>query len=159
GGAAVTSLVVVLGLAVGGDGANDSRAADVMRLFHDMLKDLSSADVETRKKGIVDLNAAAGQTFSAVHHLTQALKDPEPDVRARAARALADAGSLRQAIPMLIVSLRDTNREVRVEAAVALGNIGPLTADVVPALTQALNDPVLEVGTRAATALGIIGPA
>ena len=79
---------------------------------------------------------------AAVPALITALDDPDRDVRAQAARALARMGPQAEAaIPALIDALDDDNKEVRQGAARALGQIGPSAEDAVPALMQALKDP------------------
>lgn len=79
---------------------------------------------------------------AAVPELVIALEDPDRDVRAQAARALARMGpQAEDAIPALIEALDDDDKEVRQGAARALGQIGPLAEEAVPALVQALKDP------------------
>jgi HEAT repeat protein len=153
---ALVSLAILSFCEVAHGGSNDSRAAEIARLFADMVNDLHSPDLQVRKQAVMDLDAAASKMFTAVRSLDQALKDPNAEVRAKSARTLADIGVLREAVPGLIAALRDVSKEVRVEAAMALGNIGPVTTEVVPALTQALNDPDLEVAIKAMAALGMI---
>lgn len=79
---------------------------------------------------------------AAVPSLVATLQDPDRDVRAQAARALARMGPRAEpAIPALIAALNDSDQEVRMGAARALGQIGPPAAEAVPDLIEALKDP------------------
>lgn len=79
---------------------------------------------------------------AAVPSLVETLEDPDREVRAQAARALARMGPRAEpAIPALIAALNDSDKEVRMGAARALGQIGPAAAEAVPDLIQALKDP------------------
>ncbi|HEX5444138.1 MAG TPA: HEAT repeat domain-containing protein [Pirellulales bacterium] len=79
---------------------------------------------------------------ASVPSLVEILQDPDRDVRAQAARALARMGPRAEpAIPALIAALNDSDKEVRMGAARALGQIGPPAAEAVPDLIQALKDP------------------
>lgn len=72
--------------------------------------------------------------------LEKAARDPDPDVRAAAARALGDLG-VRSAVPILISMLEDDRGFVRDAAAHALGQLGDQTA--VPALIRKLKEQAL----------------
>jgi HEAT repeat protein len=79
---------------------------------------------------------------SAVPALIESLADPNPTVRAQAARALARMGPKgHAAVPALILALEDETAAVRVNAARALGQIGPEAQEAVPVLIRALRDP------------------
>lgn len=79
---------------------------------------------------------------AAVPSLVETLQDPDRDVRAQAARALARMGPRAEpAIPALIAALNDSDKEVRMGAARALGQIGPPAAEAVPDLIKAIKDP------------------
>lgn len=79
---------------------------------------------------------------AAVPSLVETLQDPDRDVRAQAARALARMGPRAEpAIPALIAALNDSDKEVRMGAARALGQIGPAAAEAVPDLIKAIKDP------------------
>jgi hypothetical protein len=79
---------------------------------------------------------------AAVPQLTQALSDPNPLVRQRAADVLARIGpDAKDAVPALIRTLGDRDEEVRKAATRALGEIGPGAAEAVPRLIEALREP------------------
>lgn len=80
---------------------------------------------------------------AATPSLIEGLADPNPMVRALAARSLARMGSrAHTAVPALIIALEDEDVGVRRNAARALGQIGPEAREAVPALMRALRDPV-----------------
>ncbi len=82
------------------------------------------------------------------------LLDPDPDVRATAAKAFV-AIRAREAVPVLIRSLEeDPFAPARANAAWALGQTGRGTGPVVTALREALRDEDTWVRLRAVTALG-----
>jgi hypothetical protein len=79
---------------------------------------------------------------AAVPQLTQALSDPNPLVRKRAADVLARIGpDAKDAVPALIRTLGDRDEDVRKAATRALGEIGPGAAEAVPRLIEALREP------------------
>ena len=82
------------------------------------------------------------------------LKDPDPWVRAQAARRL---GMIQpapvEAIPTLIKMLGHKESESRRAAVAALGSFGPLAKDAVMPLNAALSDPDPAVRTLADEAL------
>ncbi|HVA47205.1 MAG TPA: HEAT repeat domain-containing protein [Pirellulales bacterium] len=79
---------------------------------------------------------------AAVPALLDTLADPDPDVRAQAAHALARMGQKAEpAVPALIHALDDPNQDVRQGAARALGQIGSGAEEAVPALIKAIKDP------------------
>lgn len=79
---------------------------------------------------------------AAVPALIDTLHDPDQEVRAQAAQALARMGpKAGPAIDALVHALDDPNADVRRGAARALGQIGPEAEDAVPALIQAIRDP------------------
>jgi hypothetical protein len=85
--------------------------------------------------------------------LVAALKDPDPDLRERAAEVLGKIGDSR-AVEPLVLALGDPFSSVRERAADALGKIG--TRAVEP-LIAALKDADSNFRERAAGALGKIG--
>ena len=93
--------------------------------------------------------------------LVDLLQDPDPALRALAARTFWGMGARAggSAVPPLADALGDADVSVRVGAAMALDNMGPVAAPAVPALVRALRDPDAKVRPWAARALGSIGPA
>jgi HEAT repeat protein len=82
------------------------------------------------------------------------LRDPSPQVRARAAEALA--AFEQRGIPALTTTLGDAEYVVRVSAAQALVRIGPTL--VVPAMVEALRSKEAPIRANAAVVLGAFGP-
>jgi HEAT repeat protein len=77
---------------------------------------------------------------NAVPTLISTLNDPNPRVRAEAARALARIGpQATEAVQPLIARLDDPDEEVRQAAARALGQVGPAAAPAVPALISLID--------------------
>jgi HEAT repeat protein len=93
--------------------------------------------------------------------LVELLRDPDPALRALAARTFWGMGARAGggAVVPLAEALADPEVSVRVSAAMALDNMGPAAAAAVPALIKALRDPDAKVRPWAARALGSIGPA
>lgn len=85
------------------------------------------------------IDALARIGSDAVDPLIEALRDPEPMVRAAAARSLAVIGpEASRAVPALMQALDDRDDRVRIAAARALGQIGPAAREAVPALLEVL---------------------
>jgi HEAT repeat protein len=79
---------------------------------------------------------------AAVPALVDTLHDPDQEVRAQAAQALARMGAkAAPAVDALVHALDDPNEEVRRGAARALGQIGSEAEEAVPALIKAIKDP------------------
>ena len=90
--------------------------------------------------------------------MRQALKNPEPAVRAQAAQLLVRIGPAEShaAIPTLIELLNGTEISPCLQAAQALGRIGPEAKAAIPSLVELLDDP--RVAPVAIPALLQIGP-
>jgi HEAT repeat protein len=90
-----------------------------------------------------------------------ALSDPNPAVRERAADALgaAEGAEAASAAAALSKALGDQTDTVRWRAARALARLGPSADVAVPALSQALSDSSPLVRAHAALALGAVGKA
>lgn len=87
----------------------------------------------------------SGQVVSGAElpALLQALKNPDPEKRARAAVRLGQAGSptaLKKVLPALVLALKDDSVAVRLAAIAALGNLGQKAEEAVPALASALHE-------------------
>src|SRR5690349_2744826 len=85
------------------------------------------------------------------------LQDPNPEVRARAARELGKRGSdAAGSVDKLTQALKSADADERQSAATALGKIGEPANVAVPALIEALSDAEWPVRRAAALALGEI---
>jgi HEAT repeat protein len=115
--------------------------------------------IDLEKKGQVSLDASqlqsdANPVSSPLSTVIDSLKDPDPWVRAQAARRLAMIHPApMEAIPTLIKMLGDKETESRRAAVAALGSFGHLAKDAVLPLNSALSDPDPAVRTLAAEAL------
>jgi HEAT repeat protein len=104
-------------------------------------------EMRKEKRGKVTLDAAdlRSEPASATTPLAAVvdmLGDPDPWMRAQAARRLAMVHPAPvETIPTLIRMLDDKEAESRRAAAAALGSFGPLAKDAAPRLRQALADP------------------
>ena len=117
------------------------------------LRDASHAKVEVRLSALADLGRWATGAGGArvVDKLLDVLRaDSSPQVRARAAVALADADA-RRALPRLVEALGDPETGVRQMVVLALGELGSKSeVDVVRAL---LDDPSAALRFQALVAL------
>jgi HEAT repeat protein len=115
--------------------------------------------IEMEKKGQVtldstELKAESDSYKTPLSTVVQSLKDPDPWVRAQAARRLALVHPAPvDTIPTLIAMLDDKDVEVRRAAAAALGSFGPLARSAVPTLHTLLADPDTGVSQIAGEAL------
>jgi hypothetical protein len=115
--------------------------------------------LELEKKGQVTLDAAELKSESdsyttPLSTVIQSLKDPDPWVRAQAARRLAMVHPAPvETIPTLIAMLDEKDVESRRAAAAALGSFGPFAREAIPPLNKALSDPDNSVSQIAAEAL------
>jgi len=115
--------------------------------------------IELEKKNQVTLDSAQLRADSdsyttPLSTVVESLKDPDPWVRAQAARRLGMVHPAPvEVIPTLITMLDDKNIECRRAGAAALGSFGPLAREAVPALNRSLADPDNTVSQIAAEAL------
>lgn len=117
-----------------------------MKAEEDGSYDSLKGELDKEKKDSAWLNASDFSGDSAgsapVSAVRDSLKDPNPWVRAQAARQI---GTLRpapvEAIPDLITMMGENIPESRRAAAAALGSFGPLAQSAVRELTTALSDP------------------
>ena len=86
-----------------------------------------------------------------IARLIAALKDPDADVRANLAQALAKIGPT--AVEPLIGALSDALSERRAGAALALGLIGTSAKAALPKLLELLDDKETEVRRHASQAI------
>ena len=127
-----------------------------LSFYREELRHAASSD---RAEIVRSIGSFRGDALSAVGDLSEALIDPEQDVRAAAAWALSQVGPpAASAVPALAAALTDPNPRVRCLAAIALREIGPHATNAVPALAKALGDSEPSVRAPAAQALGAIGP-
>jgi HEAT repeat protein len=116
-------------------------------------------EIDLEKKGQVtldpgELRAESDSYATPLSSVIQSLKDPDPWVRAQAARRLGMVHPAPvETIPTLIDMLGDKEVESRRAAAAALGSFGPLAREAIPALTKALADPDNGVSLLAGDAL------
>jgi HEAT repeat protein len=84
----------------------------------------------------------------------EAQSDSQPEVRARAVRALSNVGpAVPEVVPALISALEDPDAGVRGQAALALLKFGPEAKEAIPALEAAQTDSDKTVRDLAAKAL------
>ena len=153
------------------------------------VSDLQQGEVGVRRQAARSLAEAdtAPAGAESIPALSQALRDPDPEVRRLSAYALSRSGSqAAAALPPLESLLQDPDESVRLAAAyaitaiapgdpapvgvltkaaeggdaraiIALGRIGPPAADAVPALITGLHSQSSLVRIKAAEALGRIG--
>jgi HEAT repeat protein len=89
-----------------------------------------------------------------IEHWLRALRDPDANIRKRAADVLGNVGPADPTIvPELASALKDPSRTVREAAVVALLKMGPAAKDAAPALVEASRDSDAKVRSHAAKAL------
>ncbi|MFN0051431.1 MAG: protein kinase domain-containing protein [Planctomycetales bacterium] len=88
--------------------------------------------------GIAASSVQSGQPLAQTEaQLVAGLQDPQPAVRAFAARTLGESGpAAGAAVPRLVGLLEDSDPQVRAAAAQALGQIGPATDTVLAPLRK-----------------------
>ena|GEM_PF-1884943 len=100
-----------------------------------------------------------GDEEGAVTRRTEALKGPDANARAEAARALGELGpTARAAAPALVEALADSDGLVRVHAAAALGRVGGPLKEALPVLLEGRNDPDDRIRDAAQAGWNDIGP-
>lgn len=99
--------------------------------FSHLLKD---KDCALRRWGAIGLLALGSKATIATTDLTNALKDPAPDVRLTAAEALFNLGLGKQAEPVLIKLLSHESLIIRYETLLTLCRIGPAAQACLPYL-------------------------
>ena len=110
------------------------------------------------REDVVDALAAAGAP--AVPHLAAALAERDPDLRARAARALAKIGvASRDAVPALLASVEDDDPNVGSSAVRALDEIGFVPRGALPRLIDiAKSRKDVYLRAWSVRAIGAVGP-
>lgn len=84
----------------------------------------------------------------------EAQTDGQPEVRARAVRAIANVGpEIPEVVPALVEALADPVADIRRQAAAALLKFGPGARAAIPALTEAQSDADETVRSLATKAL------
>ncbi len=124
------------------------RASARPRGWRAMRQLRGQADVATRLNAVRTL--VEEKTPLAVEELITALRDPIPEVRREAAKALGAIGDPR-AVPALLQLLKDPASGLTLEAAEALGAIG--SPDATDELTMLLDDERIEARIAACQAL------
>lgn len=78
---------------------------------------------------------------TALPSLVVLLRDPDPEMRVMAAKAIARIGpEASDAVPPLVAAMNDSNPDVRKYVIRALGQIGPKASPAIPALVQELKE-------------------
>ncbi|MEX0702861.1 MAG: HEAT repeat domain-containing protein [Planctomycetales bacterium] len=114
-------------------------------------------DEFARHDAAAALGAFEAHAERVVPVLAARLRDPDVEMRRRAAAALGRLGTkAKSALPDLIALLED--EQIREAAATALGGLGAEAAPAVPALAKLLEIDELDCRRAAAAALGAIGP-
>jgi HEAT repeat protein len=122
----------------------------------------SLSDVLDEAVGHERLNAAwalwnVAEDATVVPHLIELLEDPDDQIRAGAAGALAQIGPpAKAAVPALTIALHDQQADVRAAAAAALGLIGKPAKETVSLLALRLADADKTVRLQSGAALSRI---
>jgi|GEM_PF-5233580 len=106
----------------------------------DLIKDVKSSDIETRKAAIEHITDSNNPEILPA--LAECLNNSNPSVRLSAIRAISALAQKKitnaQILPELIYVLRDESADVRTESADAISNMKG--ADVIPLLIDMLGD-------------------
>lgn len=123
---------------------------------------LGDSDVQMRRNAELVMIRLAGpydnkpriDIKEALPALLKATEDPDADVRAWAAHAIAEIGpGAKEAVPALIKLLQRQGEGGRNTSCLALGAIGLEAKDALPALRKALDDPSKDVRQFAQAAI------
>src|SRR5262249_8197039 len=120
------------------------------------IKLTGDRDINLRYKAVLSLSALGPKAAPAVPTLIQLLSDPDKQLRALAASALANIGV--ETASHLTKVLQSANAEARASAAALLAKYRGEDTAVAPALVEALNDDSKDVRIRVIVALGTLGP-
>jgi HEAT repeat protein len=130
------------------------RGQDPESSVPDLIVQLKSDDVNTRRDAAYEINRLGRKAKEAVAALTDALDDGDPQVWWRSASALAKIGAdAKPAIPKLVAGLQ-VGGQRQYRFAYALGKIGP---EAIPALLETLKSEQPNARAGAAKALGWMG--
>jgi WD40 repeat protein/HEAT repeat protein len=124
----------------------------------DLVTVAQQGDLKTRRLAVFALTFSAGKSAVALNALLEAMKDPDPGIRAQASRLMVyNASQLKPAVGPLATLVSDPDVEVRYTAVESLKNFRKDALDALPALIKALADPELKVRTSASLAINAIG--
>ena len=127
--------------------------------IHALTKALSDRDKIVRGAAAMGLGSIGKTTaLSPPPELIAAVKDPSPEVRAKAVESLSSlAHGVDSLIPVLLSMFENDESEVRTACASALWAAKPAPA-LVPSLIESLRSRNREVRSQSARLLGRIGP-
>jgi HEAT repeat protein len=130
---------------VGDRAATSSELRMAGKPLHEWAADLQDPDERVRMRALGVFRAIGGKARPALPAIRAALKDPSPNVRTEACRALGAMG--RENVPLLLDAL--ASDDLHNNAGTVLGQMGP---SVVPQLLEALghHDPRVRRGVVAA---------
>ena len=121
---------------------------------------IRSDQVERRKSAVDSVRSLGRYGEPLFLQVVECLKDPDPAVRAAAARAVGDVQAEHaRSVPLLIAALKDPHWIVRYRAAEALAKFGETAERAVPALRESLKDAEWQVVVKAAESLCVLGTA
>ncbi len=105
-----------------------------------LLDMLREGQPRARKLAAFALGEITGTGEAVSAALTDAVRDPERQVRVNAVEALGWKPATPGSVAALSQAVRDPEADVRFSAALALGQLGPRAEAAVPALEDALHD-------------------